>query len=426
MVRLHLRYFLLSLGGMLLSSGGYAQMFNLSEYCLPSSNDVAITINKLLENGDVFIPTGYWKLSSKICLPSGRMLKGEGRENTFLWAEEPLRMVEVRGNDNVVSDIYFKGTNSTDKASYLIFKVKGTKNLMVSDCTFEGATGGVFIDAVCDSIKILNCLFRNMYLVKTPSSYGYGIVMNHNDKTKDRGTFYGLIEGNVFEQTVFRHALYLQSSENIVVRNNIFYGSNEKKPTGYEYMVNLRGCRHLVFEGNYTYQGYGFINGVASEYHGKGADIIIENNIFEDNTLNPHGLGIINMKFHQMTVRGNTFRECNTLGIYVATANNGVIEKNVFEESRQESFPAISISKRRISSLKIKDNVFQMGNKAESITIDVSRSRFSKLEITGNDFNGDGIGIHFENNLILEYNSEKNTFKGRLEEARGNVVLHRK
>lgn len=367
--------------------------FNLSDFCTSKTEDIAPIINRLLKEGNVYIPMGEWLLESKIILPSGKKIYGAGKEFTILSAKEPLRMIEIVGDVNEVCNIYFKGANITDKDSYLIFKRKGTKNLIVRDCAFEGATGGIFINAVCDSIYIYGCEFSKMYPCKKRITSGYGIVFNHNDKYKERGVINGAIVSNIFRETVYRHSLYLQSCEDIMVRNNVFYSTSEKKYTSYEFQVLIRGGRNIVFEGNKISGGYGFVNSTESNYHGLGSNIIIRNNEFINNINNGTNMGIINIRFNNAMIYNNTFLGFNTTGIYIVNVDNVVIEGNHFELKPNANYPIIDLTGKRIESLTLKRNIITLPVNMKEPAVKIKKTKARSLIIENNIIRGGKVGI---------------------------------
>lgn len=396
--------------------------FNLSDYCTSKTEDVAPIINRLLKEGNVYIPTGEWPLESKIILPSGRTIYGAGKEFTILSAKVPLRMIEIVGDKNEVHNIYFKGANITDKDSYLIFKQKGTKNLIVRDCAFEGATGGIFINSVCDSIYIYGCEFSKMYPCKKRITSGYGIVFNHNDKYKERGVINGAIESNIFHETVYRHSLYLQSCEDIMVRNNVFFSTNDIKYTSYEFLVLIRGGRNIVFEGNKISGGYGFINSTESNYHGLGSNIIIRNNEFVNNINNGTNMGIINIRFNNAMICNNTFLGFNTTGIYIANVDNAVIEGNNFELKPNANYPIVDLTGKRIESLSLRRNRITLPVKDKEPAVRINKAKARSLIIENNIIRGGKVGIHLSRLQLDSLIVIGNTHNGVLCEYSKNSI----
>lgn len=377
----------------LFARGDNLGVFNLSEYCTPETKDVAPIINNLLKKGNVYIPSGEWHLDSKIILPSGKKIYGEGRDLSVLYADKPLRMVEIVGDVNEICNIHFKGANITDKDSYLLFKRKGTKNLIVRDCDFEGATGGIFINSFCDSIYVLGCQFSKMYPCKKRITSGYGIVFNHNDKYSERGVINGVIERNTFRETVYRHSLYLQSCEDIVVRGNEFYSTNDTKYTSYEFQVLIRGGRNLIFENNKICDGYGFINSTSSNYHGHGSNIIIRNNEFKNNISNGKKMGIINIKFNKALIYNNVFQGFSTTGIYVANMEDVVIEGNRFELKPNANYPIVDVAEKEFNSLLFKSNIIRLPMREKKPAVRIIGSKARSLVIENNVIMGGAVGV---------------------------------
>lgn len=389
------------------------EYYTLSDYCARSSSDAAPVINNLLKKGDVYVPSGEWRLSTSIILPPGRRLFGDGKDKSVFWATEPLRMVEIVGDDNVIRDLYFRGSNITNKASYLVFKDKGTKRMRILDCGFEGATGGVFVDALCDSIYIYGCQFYKMYPCAESSSSGYGIVLNHNDNARERGTFGGIIEKNQFHETVYRHALYMQSCERIIVRNNVFLGKNEKKQTGFEYHINIRGCKDLLLERNLCRGGYGFINGVNSAYHGRGTGFIIRENVFLENTSSENNLGIVNIRFNNVQVIDNYFIDFNTTAVYVANVDNVIVERNIFYSKYGGGCSVIDITEKRLLSFSFSNNLLFWAP-AEMPAVRILKSSIRELKIEGNSIIGGGAGIQVQNTKMADVSISNNSDDGEL------------
>lgn len=396
--------------------------YSLDDYCSVSCKDIASIINRLLQSGDVYIPSGKWKINSKIKLPNGRSIIGSGIK-TIIYSEEPIRMVEVAGDENEIKNICFQGANNTDKASYIVYKCRGTKRLLVENCSFEGATGGIFIEPLCDSIDVYGCNFSKMYPCKQRISSGYGIVFHHDDKKPERGTFCANIERCIFDETVFRHSIYLQSSENVAVRNNVFYGLNEKKTTECEYQIEIRGCRNLIFEGNISRGGYGFINGIESKYHGRGSNFVIRKNYFIDNIDSDGKKGILNIKFHNVLIQNNAFLNYNTLCVYIASVDGTIIDNNQFESRDAEVYPVIQLKGKDIESLTITNNTFSRRTDTQIAAVLIQSSKVNTIIVCGNTILGGSTGIEIKKTIIDSLTINDNYHNGLLCDYSGNTIL---
>lgn len=377
--------------------------YNLGDFCTENSSNLTETVNELLKKGDVYIPEGKWKLSKRIYLPEGRNLMGAGQEKTVLYTDEPLRMVEVTGSNNSISDIYFKGPNKTTKAAFLVYKLRNTKNLSIHDCHLEGATGGIFIEGICDSIHIADCRFSKMYPADGKPSSGYGIVFHHNKEPEERGIFNAKIERNVFDETVYRHSIYLQLSENIEISDNVFYGSNEKKISGYEYQINIVGCKNLFIHDNTVIGGYGFVNGgMVTEYHGRGSDFLIINNLLIGNVSSNNDLGVINARFDNCTITNNTFVSSNTYGIHIGPVKGTIITDNKFVTETDTGWPFIEFQNRQTDILTIKGNNFISPSTSHTPSILLKGIHVENLTLKNNNVTGGEVGVLLSDSSILQ------------------------
>lgn len=131
--------------------------------------------------------------------------------------------------ENITLRGYVPQSSSSDlrktTASYLLKAFGKNTYITLKGCVFESATGGVFILPNSRHITIEGCVFRKMVFVVSQGSGGYGVVFHENDDGK--GSDHIIIRNCIFEKTVIRHAFYLQSSNDVLIENNIIYGTTQ-------------------------------------------------------------------------------------------------------------------------------------------------------------------------------------------------------
>ena len=206
-------------------------------------------------------------------------------------------------SDIIIENMYFEGTASKTTPTYHIVVDNNCSNIIIRGCVFDGATGGIIVRPGCKNVYIIGCTFRNMVYVpgagvagngQNPAAGGagsYGVVFHEEQNTNDPqvpyGVTHGVISGCIFESTVVRHAVYIQSSSDVLISDNVIYGTTAmnsqtlldallttgltqaqinafdvtKHMTVYDSAISFRGCSNVRIVNNYLDGGICCLNG---------------------------------------------------------------------------------------------------------------------------------------------------------------------
>lgn len=167
--------------------------------------------------------------------PSDAIIQGVSFFDNSNYQNKVMNLIEVSSKQSYITieNITFKGyrklSNLPDKRkeddSYL-FKGNGNHtNIIIKGCVFDSATGGIIILPHSQHINIEGCLFKNMVFIPTETAGGYGVVLHQS--SVGEGSDHVIIRNCIFEKTVIRHAMYIQSSNDVLITNNIVYGTTE-------------------------------------------------------------------------------------------------------------------------------------------------------------------------------------------------------
>ncbi len=144
-----------------------------------------------------------------------------------------LIQVAVKQSYITIENIKFEGYQKPESgpdlrktyASYL-FRANGeNSNITLRGCIFDSGTGGIYFLPDCSFIMIDGCVFRNMVFIPSVIAGGYGVVLQQSNDGV--GANHVVISNCIFEKTVIRHAFYIQSSNDVLITNNIVYGTKE-------------------------------------------------------------------------------------------------------------------------------------------------------------------------------------------------------
>jgi len=289
----------------------------------------------------VMIPEGTFVLSRPVRLQAQNLtLQGEGTSSQ-LKVLSPMRILDVlpQSAGLVVKGVSFQGVGSKKEGSYLIYVGHNASNIKVMNCVFDGGTGGVLFDYECSYVEVKDCTFRNMVYIPGAGmaaggnhaaggagSYGVVFQQRHDSSSMPGGRdgiTYGKISGCVFERTIVRHAIYVQSSHHIEIVNNTIYGTPEmndsqlmsdllqaglsdeqirrmderKHMTVADGSLNFRGSDDVLIKNNKVYSGIGFIRGTTDRLGKKGRGFVIKGNYIEHVKMPKSGMKVIDTSF---------------------------------------------------------------------------------------------------------------------------------
>lgn len=268
-----------------------------------------------------------------------------GQKNSVLKSHKTMAIIETQpGIHNItIKNLYLNGVGSNTIPSYLLNVEHNADGIWVENCTFDGGTGGVMINYEGANVTVKGCTFRNMVYIpgaglaiangpKAGGAGGYGVVFQHIGN-QHRGVNHGLICKNTFESTVIRHATYMQSSNDVTIKNNKIYGTTDmnsmelltglvttgltpeqvasidikKHMTVADYAMEFRGCTNVVIISNTVTGGIGFINGTTDYMDNQGENFTIIKNKITDihhpashNITNLHYVNGVEMKKNKL------------------------------------------------------------------------------------------------------------------------------
>lgn len=289
----------------------------------------------------VLIPSGTFVLSRSVSIQTKDLvLLGEGA-SSLLKVLKPMRILDVLPESDglTVQSIAFQGVGSKTEASYLIYVGHNSAGVRVSDCVFDGGTGGILVDYESRDIDVGRCVFRNMVYIPgaglaTGGNYaaggagGYGVVFQQMHVSQRHpqgrvGVTNGTIHDCVFEATVIRHAVYVQTSTHIKVYNNTIYGTTEmndqdiltdllerpltdeqfrridvrKHTTLADVAMCFRGCEDVVVKNNTVHSGLGFIRGTTDKDGRKATRFVVKGNQVDQMPAKATDREILNLNF---------------------------------------------------------------------------------------------------------------------------------
>ena len=282
---------------------------------ISNSNNITSGLTNCLaiipDNGIVKFPKGDFTIDKRIIITKGCNLKGDNTKISIK-GKEPFNMFVLNADNITIQNIYFKGiahgfpelgfdTNAIPM--YILYVRRGYEGVRIDNCIFDTASGGFFTEPLVKDVFINRCTFRNMkyipHNIKKPAmggAGGYGIVFNHLANPQNYGVSNGVVQNCIFESSVYRHAFYVQSSNNIKFLGNIIYGNPNNDVTKFEAAIEDRGSTNVVIEGNTQYSGIIFYNGTYNFKGDIGHDVTIKNNKMIDVTSHRDAIGVINVR----------------------------------------------------------------------------------------------------------------------------------
>lgn len=239
----------------------------------------------------------------------GSIVKGSKLKSTIT---DRLIAVAPGVEDFTLENLYLEGIGHKTTTSYILFIYNRARNVYVRGCVFDNATGGVFVRSLCSNVQIIGCRFRNMVFAPREQAGSYGVVFNQEmEDGISMGVSNGVISCCVFEPTVVRHAIYIQSVDDVLISDNVMYGTHDMNPQYIqdavnspdyanmpdsiveafdilkhanvaECFINYRGGNNVRILNNYM---KGDIDGISGTIDGngkKGTLFLIKDNVFED------------------------------------------------------------------------------------------------------------------------------------------------
>lgn len=271
-------------------------------------------VNTIALSNNVYI-SGTCQIDSSVTISrSGVRIYGSLVRGSKLKSTTICNLILVASNVDgfTLENLTLEGISDKYTASYILDVKKRARNIYVGGCVFAHATGGIFVHPQCFNVQIIGCTFKNMVFVPRAQAGSYGVVFHQ--ETIDgisTGVSHGVISGCVFQPTVLRHAVYIQSADDVLISDNVMYGTHEMNPqyiqdavnsSNYPTMpssivdafdilkhanvaecsINYRGCNNVRILNNYMKGGIDGISGLTDGNNKKGALFLIKENVFED------------------------------------------------------------------------------------------------------------------------------------------------
>lgn len=257
--------------------------------------------------------------------------------------------------------MYFRGIPSKTFPTYHIVVDNDCSNIIIRGCVFDGATGGIIVRPGCKNVFIIGCTFRNMVYVpgagaasggnhSAGGAGSYGVVFHEeqspNNPHVPYGVTHGVISGCVFESTVVRHAVYIQSSSDVLISDNVIYGTTAmnsqtlldallttgltqaqinafdvtKHMTVYDSAISFRGCSNVRIINNYLDGGICCLNGSTdtTQDHHEGELYLFKDNIVKNYTKPSGGINrLFNLNnINSVVKENNTISNCTGYSQY--------------------------------------------------------------------------------------------------------------
>lgn len=290
-------------------------------------------------------------------------------------------------NDNLTNirfdglSLYGVADSTASSASYAISLGTGSQNISLSNCRFDGYTGGILTVYENKNIIVSGCSFYNMIYIPDLTAGGYGIVYQAAKFTKTVNCY--------FDSSVYRHSIYMGRNPGIdadghdhVIDGCTFLGDSQNTYiTGFEYRLKIMGNSNVSVIGNNFSGGVGHIL------------------ITSTQTVNPDCKNIV--------LSGNTFADIkkgNSTHAYGISADgpgtyleNSVISNNVFRNFDCAAHIGLNLAK----------NVIIIGNSIMSAIAGhgiVGQNKIEDVLIQGNVIRGltsASRGIYLNNNSTI-------------------------
>lgn len=280
-------------------------------------------INAMALSDNVFI-SGLCQINSSVTINrNGVRIYGSLVNGSKLKATTICNLIEVSSDveNFTLENLTLEGIGDKYTPSYILRVNNRARNIYVRGCVFAHATGGIFVLPQCSNVKILGCRFKNMVFAPRRQAGSYGVVF-HQELINglSTGVSHGVISGCVFESTVLRHAIYIQSVDDVLISDNVIYGTHEMNPQyiqdainspDHENMpdsiveafnilqhanvadsfINYRGGNNVRILNNYMTGGIDGISGTTDKNGEKGTLFLIKENVFEDISESIHHSG---------------------------------------------------------------------------------------------------------------------------------------
>jgi len=344
--------------------------------------------NITAKNTKVFFPSGIYKITQTISLPSHVKLQGTGDDSCLIMGKSLKNGIfSAFSQENItIVNLSFEGTNTNlnqDSTERILFFDK------CLDIKIEGCNLSKTIIAIqgqgCINMSVANCYIHDIKH-RSDFSQGYGILFNLSSSNV-------VAELNRFYK-IGRHAVYISSgTSNAVIRKNLVDGcescaigvyskSTQKASENVEILennirnvnghVSPRGisiavfCKNIIISKNilHNIQQYGIaIEGGALEYmeHNPSNIIIVENAIGD---CRDAGIWVVNAS--GIKVQKNNINA--VFGIVAKTAGKFLVGSYLKQfsalnnEITYEKYGIIVSGGLRVNELLLKENIFKSGS----------------------------------------------------------------
>lgn len=397
------------------------------------ANDYS-AIKAALNSGwkSIKIPSGTFRIEDvlEITLP-GLTIWGNGVENTSICSIKGVSVFSVKSNYIKIKNISFKSTAegypcmdlTTAKANVGVSVEEGINNICISKCMFEGFTMGIICQCLNENVLVSECVFSNMKFIpefkddpQRGGAGGYGVVFQHidEDNIQKKGTKNYVVEKCLFENTIYRHSIYTQSSSGRIF-NNTFYGDSTKYITQVESRLLVLGSDNAIIENNIFDGGiFAVETAVGRKEDNLSKNVIITNNQFKNFVQVRYSNSIVKLEYAQnCIVANNIFTNNQGMAINVSSYTTDAIicNNNIHTQKYAGPNPNTGIDPKVVShgivafsntgdtasSIEIHDNIIEIDPQeinGSCIYFELS-SNFHDLYIKNNIFKNGDRGIFF-------------------------------
>lgn len=376
--------------------------------------------------GTLYLPKGTYMVSNTLYIYANTKIVGEDKEKTVLEGDILGYLINVEGNHVTFDNLTLKGPNlSNDSGHGAISQSIAYKYLTVTNCIFDGFNTNIITQGDNRFIRVENNIFRNTPVKGTDVSSGYGIVYQSAQNT--------ITKGNVFEDTVYRHGVYVSRSTtdghisiNHIIENNFFYGKKDGEisyPNGYELPVKIMGSQNVITRGNIFEGGIGGV--FITKYDGAIVtdvdckNIVVTDNVFTDIVASNVDNAIVHCMNRQdltqyLIVANNTVKDCSCNFISGNNFENVTINSNMVSllepQTGLNAYGFRFYKPNLMKNVKIHDNFIKVGSAQRGVYYfnqTGDNAIYDRMEIYNNTFENGYFGMEFKCTVDEQYNQCK-------------------
>lgn len=377
------------------------------------ADDTAAVQSALNAGGVVFFPSGSYK-ATHLNIPDNTVVLGASRDKASLRlaTDNPNDiLLYVTGGNVSIKNLTLLGPKSPQGNTGIDIE-RNKDNIHIDNCIIDGFNTSILFIGNNKNIKVTDCAIRNCQLVTGDDGSGYGIIMQACQNT--------LIERNIFENTVYRHQIYLSidignltlESKNHVICHNSFYGRTDgtaSHKTAYEILIKVMSSKDVRIHHNLVDGGIGAF--MITNYLDNDPNLRIRNLTIDHNIIkNLNAVGQDNAVFtflnrqsymHDVIVNDNIAANCACKGIIGCNFQNANFhdnDLNIIDHATLSTECFYFYTSNDVKGLSIERNHISCGTNNRGIYVfsdDANADVFNLWKIKGNTFDNGLFGIQF-------------------------------